>query len=235
MKCPYCKADISDDSQFCGNCGKKLTSKANSSPNYTKIVIACLVACVFIGGGWYVGSFFFFNKEVFPTFESFLALVDDCVKNGDLNEQIAKECGLEKIYSVEEDEGEYTSIEIVCGKDVEKGGPHEYRKYDIVAKSDHAVYIVYSADTSSGGELYFKDKKDCDSFLKKAMDYGLLIHRNEYEDSERDTYYVPKKKLPNGSVRVEKLDYDGEYGLVYALLEPKYENGWYVIRIGIDF
>ena len=24
MKCPYCKAEISDDSQFCGNCGKKL-------------------------------------------------------------------------------------------------------------------------------------------------------------------------------------------------------------------
>ena len=31
MKCPYCKAEISDDSQFCGNCGKKIPNKVKSS------------------------------------------------------------------------------------------------------------------------------------------------------------------------------------------------------------
>ncbi len=234
MKCPYCNAEISDDSQFCGNCGKKLTSKANSSPNYMKIVIACVVACVLIAGGWYVGSNFFFPKEVFPTFESFLALVDDCGANHDLNEQIAKECGLEKLYSAKKQEDGFSSIEIVYGKDVEKGKPKEYMGYEIVAKSDHAVYIVYEADLSSSVKFFFKNKEDSESFFKKAMDYGLLICKEEYADSERDTYYVPKKKLPNGSMRVEKLDYDGEYGLVYALLEPEYENGWYVIHINIE-
>ena len=231
MKCPYCKAEISDDSQFCGNCGKKLTSKANSHHNYMKIVVACLVACMLIAGGWYVGSFFFFNKEVFPTFESFIALVDDCVKNDDVNEQIAKECGLEKIYSEKKDEEEFTSIEIVCGKDVEKGNPKEYMGYEIVEKTDHAVYISYSAETSSSAGLYFKNKEDGDSFFKKAMDYGLLIYKDEYGES----YFIPNKKLPDGSKRVDKIDYDGEYGVRYMISKPEYEDGWYVINIGIDF
>ncbi len=233
MKCPYCKAEISDDSQFCGNCGKKLPKKNNLSPNFKKIVVACVAVCVLIGGGWYLGSKFFFKKEAFPTFESFIALVDDCVANEDVNEQKAKECGLEKIYSVKEDEEEYTSIEIVCGKDVEKGGPHEYKRYEIVAKSDHAVYFSYSAETSSGAEVYFKDKNDCDSFFQKAKDYGLLIFKDEY--SESDSYFIPNKKMPNGSKRVDKFDYDGDYGARYVLSKPEYEDGWYVIHVGIDF
>lgn len=233
MKCPYCKAEISDDNQFCGNCGKKLTSKANSSPNYMKIVIACLVACVFIGGGWYVGRNFFFNKDVFPTFESFIALVDDCVKNDDVNEQIAKECGLEKMYSAKKQEDGFLSIEIVYGKDVEKGKPKEYMGYEIVAKSDHAVYIVYEADTSSGAQLYFKNKEDSESFFKKAMDYGLLICKEEYMDG--DSYYIPQNKLPDGSKRVESVGREGDNAVWYALTKPEYNNGWYVIRIGIDF
>ena len=233
MKCPYCKAEISDDSQFCGNCGKKVTSKANSSPNLGKVIVACLVACVLIAGGWYVGSNFFFKKEVFPTFESFIALVDDCVRNDDVNEQIVKECGLEKIYSVKKDEEEYTSIDIVCGKDVEKGKYNENTGYDIVAKSDHAVYFNYSAETSSGAQLYFKDKDNSESFFKKAMDYGLLIYKDDY--SESDTYFIPNKKLSNGSKRVDKFEYDGDDGARYALSKPEYEDGWYVIHIGIDF
>ena len=81
----------------------------------------------------------------------------------------------------------------------------------------------------------YPEHKEIIQFRYNPSDALPVALREEYADSERDTYYVPKKKLPNGSMRVEKLDYDGEYGLVYALLEPKYENGWYVIRIGIDF
>lgn len=233
MKCPYCKAEISDDSQFCGNCGKKIPNKVKSSSKLIKMVVACVVACVLIGGGWYVGSRFFFKNEVFPTFDSFIALVDDCVANDDVNEQKAKESGLEKIYSVKKDEEELTSIEIVCGKDVEKGNSKEYIGYEIVAKSDHAVYFDYYAEASSGAQLFFKDKEDCEAFFKKAMNYGLLIYNDEYAES--DTYFIPYKKLPNGSMRVDKFDYDGEYGVRYMISKPEYEDGWYVIRIGIDF
>lgn len=233
MKCPYCKAEISDDSQFCGNCGKKLHNKVNPSSKLKKTIAACVAACVLIGGGWYVANHFFFINEVFPTFESFIALVDSFVKNDNVNEQIAKECGLEKIYSEKKDEEEFTSIEIACGKDVEKGNPKEYMGYEIVEKTDHAVYISYSADTSSHAGLYFKNKEDGDSFFKKAMDYGLLIYKDEYEES--DTYFIPNKKLPDGSKRVDKIDYDGEYGVRYMISKPEYEDGWYVINIGIDF
>ena len=75
MKCPYCKAEISDDSQFCGNCGKKIPNKVKSSSKLIKMVVACVVVCVLIGGGWYVGSRFFFKNEVFPTFDSFIAFL----------------------------------------------------------------------------------------------------------------------------------------------------------------
>lgn len=228
MKCPYCNAEISDDSLFCGNCGKKLPNKINPPSNFWKILVACMVACVLIGGGWYAGSHFFFKNEVFPTIDTFIALLQDIE-----NEKRANACGLEKIYNVTVEEEEYTSIGIVYGKDVEKGSHKEYAGFEIKAKSDHSVYLEYRAETSSDASLFFKSKDDSDAFFKKAMDYGLLIIKDEYSDG--DSYYIPKNKLPNGSKRIEKLEWGGEFDPIFPLAKPKYEDGWYVINIGMDF
>ena len=228
MKCPYCKAEISDESQFCSNCGKKIPNIIKSSSILTKMVVACVFACVLIGGGWYAGSHFFFKNDVFPTFDTFIALLQDIE-----NVKKANACGLEEIYNVTEEEEEYTSIGIVYGKDVEKGSHKEYAGFEIKAKSDHSVYLEYRAETSSDASLFFKSKDDSEAFFRKAMDYGMLILKDEYSDG--DSYYIPKKKLPNGSKRIEKLDWGGEFDPIFPLTKPEYEEGWYVVNIGLDF
>ena len=97
-----------------------------------------------------------------------------------------------------------------------------------ILKDNNKLAKVYD-----GQSIDMLSKEDCEAFFKKAMNYGLLIYNDEYAES--DTYFIPYKKLPNGSMRVDKFDYDGEYGVRYMISKPEYEDGWYVIHIGIDF
>ena len=163
-----------------------------------------------------------FRKKM--SFENFLGMLNHYDK-----ESYAKKCGLSLLYKdvTEEEFGE--SIEIVYGYDVEKGNKKDW-SYEILSKSNHACFFRYNLDTSTHATLSFKDKEDANILFKKAKDYGLILHG--------DTYFIPNKKLPNGKVIIlDEDEFDNSiYEKVCGMIStPDYQNGWYVIGIGIDF
>lgn len=158
------------------------------------------------------------------SFENFLGMLNHYEK-----ESYAKRCGLSLLYKdvTEEEFGE--SIEIVYGYEVEKGDKKDWG-YEILSKSNHACFFRYNLDTSTHASLSFKDKEDANIFFKKAKDYGLILHG--------DTYFIPNKKLPNGKgIVLDEDEYDNSiYEKVCGTISsPNYQDGWYVIGIGIDF
>ena len=158
------------------------------------------------------------------SFENFLGMLNHYEK-----ESYAKRCGLSLLYKdvTEEEFGE--SIEIVYGYEVEKGDKKDW-SYEILSKSNHACFFRYNLDTSTHASLSFKDKEEANIFFKKAKDYGLILHG--------DTYFIPNKKLPNGKgIVLDEDEYDNSiYEKVCGTISsPNYQDGWYVICIGIDF
>lgn len=227
MKCPFCGAEIGDDSLFCGSCGKKIPSGKDKSPSKVlSKIVAIFVVCILLGGGWFAYDYIWGNKTALSNFESFVNLLDDIN-----NVQKAKECGLDVIYKVSQEEEQFTETELVYGFEVKKGEPKEYMGFEIVPLSEHSVSLVYVEGTSCGASILFKDKEDSESFFQKAMDYGLYIYK--VENSEEDSYYIPSEKLSDGSKRVETIDYDKD--VAYIISKPEYSDGWYVIYIGKDF
>ena len=151
------------------------------------------------------------------TFENFLALLGDYD-----NVSIAKKCGLEFVYKDVEIDGEIECKEVVYGFNVKKGRKNNFG-YEIISKSEHACYLKYNLDGSSGAVLCFKDFVDVHSFQEQAKEYGLVV--------SGDCYWVPKKKIPSGYHSINEYNYE----LIYALGGEKNQDGWYVIPIGIDF
>ena len=47
---------------------------------------------------------------------------------------------------------------------------------------------------------------------------------------------IPRHKIAGGGVVViDEFEYDGENGVLYILSPPQYNDGFYVLHIGIDF
>jgi hypothetical protein len=151
------------------------------------------------------------------TFKNFLALLG----NYD-NVNIAKRCGFEFVYKDVEIDGEIECIEIVYGYDVKKGRKKDFG-YEIIPKSEHACYLTYNLDGSTGASLHFKDLTDVQTFQEQAKEYGLVI--------SGDSYWVPKKKISSGYHSMNGQNYE----FIYGIGGVKYYNGWYFIPIGIDF
>lgn len=159
-------------------------------------------------------------KEKF-TFKNFLALLGNYEKVS-----FAKKCGFELIYKEIDVDDEITCEEYVYGFDIEKGDKKE-SGYEIVAKSNHACYLIYNLDTSTYASMNFKDSADAEYFQSLAKEYGLLVYDN--------AMYVPKKKMPSGYHYVDSLDWGGEYDPDYLIGNTQSNNGWYEVGIGMDF
>lgn len=158
-----------------------------------------------------------FNKTM--TFVNLLNLLNNYDKV-----EYAKKCGLNLIYKNVEEEEFGESIDIVYGFDVEKKGKNE-----VVPISRNATYIQFMFDTSSGATFYTKNGDLMGKINQQAYDYGYI----KYEDGQ----FIPKKKLPNGTVRADSLDWEGDYAPIYMWGTSTYDNNieWFVCHIGIDF
>ena len=145
------------------------------------------------------------------------------------NEKYAQECGLSLIYEDGEVGADGGMMELVYGRKVEKGSKKsDDLGYTLNSTSDHAYYFKYCEFGSSYAELGFKNQDDANHFFEKAKNYGLL--------KCQDDYFIPKKKLPGGKVvEVENLDWEGDYAPKYIISKPRNQDGFYVLRIGLDF
>lgn len=155
------------------------------------------------------------------TFKNFLVLLENYDKVS-----FAQKCGLELIYKEIDNDGEITCEEYVYGFDIEKGDKKE-SGYEIVAKSNHACYLIYNLDSSTYGSMNFKDSSDAEYFQEQAKEYGLLVLDG--------SMYVPKTKMESGYHYVDSLDWGGEYDPIYGISQTDRQNGWYRVHIGIDF
>ena len=143
------------------------------------------------------------------------------------NERYAQRCGLSQVYRIATEEEYGEDLDLVYGRAIEKGHKLDYG-YQLISNSEHSCYFRYHQDTSSGAELCFKKQEDANLFWKKARDYGLF----KYEE----TYMIPRHKIAGGGVVViDEFEYDGENGVLYIISPPQYDDGYYVIHIGIDF
>ena len=143
------------------------------------------------------------------------------------DERYAQRCGLSQVYRIATEEEYGEDLDIVYGRAIEKGNKLDYG-YQLVCNSEHSCYFRYWQATSSGAELCFKKQEDANLFWKKARDYGLF----KYEE----TYMIPRHKIAGGGVLVvDGFEYDGENGVLYILSPPQYDDGFYVLHIGIDF
>ena len=143
------------------------------------------------------------------------------------NERYAQRCGLSQVYRIATEEEYGEDLDLVYGRAIEKGHKLDYG-YQLISNSEHSCYFRYHQDTSSGAELCFKKQEDANLFWKKARDYGLF----KYEE----TYMIPRHKIAGGGVLVvDGFEYDGENGVLYILSPPQYNDGFYVLHIGIDF
>ena len=154
-------------------------------------------------------------------FKNILALLENYDKAA-----IAQKCGLELIYKEIDKDGEIECEEYVYGYDVEKGDK-KASGYEIVAKSNHACYLIYNLDSSTYASINFKDSSDAENFQEQAKEYGLLV-KDDYR-------YVPKTKMGSGYHYVDSLDWGGDYDPIYGIRETERQDGWYCVRIGIDF
>ena len=143
------------------------------------------------------------------------------------DERYAQRCGLSQVYRIATEEEYGEDLDIVYGRAIEKGNKLDYG-YQLVCNSEHSCYFRYWQATSSGAQLCFKNQEDANLFWKKARDYGLFKYR--------ETYMIPRHKISGGGVIVvDDFEYDGENGVLYIISPPQYDDGYYVIHIGIDF
>ena len=161
------------------------------------------------------------------SFENFLALLNNYNKVS-----YAQKCGLDFIYKEIERDGDVDCDEYVYGYDVEKGDKEEYGGYEIRPKSNHACYFKYNLDTSTSASMRFKNKNDAQIFFDKAKEYGLIHLITSYGGDEG--YFIPLKKISK-VLTITNDDYNIYEESSAMISTPDYNNGWYIIHIGLDF
>jgi RNA polymerase subunit RPABC4/transcription elongation factor Spt4 len=165
------------------------------------------------------------KMEEFRLFCEQLSLDDliGMVKNYDNPEYFQKK-GLSLIYKDVTDQGEFESIEIVYGRNVEKTG-NGSNGYSLNYTTTHCCFFKVNLDTSTSMGFYFGNEDDANHFFERVLKYGLI----EYGG----VYYVPQKKLPKGDpVHVDSLDFGGDETPLYYIHKPEYERGFFCIYIG---
>lgn len=132
--------------------------------------------------------------------------------------------GLTLIYEDSYQNEEMEEMEVMYGKDIEKGGK-ERIGFALKATSDHAFYYSMALDTSTRPNLGFVNQADVLSFIDSTL-------KTEPFDYEGMTYYIhPKERDGEQYIHIETPYGDDDYETRYVLYPPRQENGFWRVEI----
>lgn len=132
--------------------------------------------------------------------------------------------GLKLIYEDSYQNEEMEEMEVMYGKDIEKGDK-EPIGYALKATSDHAFYYSMALDTSTRPNLGFVNKKDALSFIENTL-------KTEPFSYEGMTYYIhPKERDGEQYIHIETPYGGDDFETRYVLYPPRQDNGFWRIEI----
>ena len=133
--------------------------------------------------------------------------------------------GLKLIYEDSYQNEEMEEMEVMFGKDIEKGGKEEPIGYALKTTSDHAFYYSMALDTSTRPNLGFVNQKDALSFIENTL-------KAEPFSYEGMTYYIhPKERDGERYIHIDTPYGDDDFETRYVLYPPRQDNGFWRIEI----
>ena len=132
--------------------------------------------------------------------------------------------GLKFIYEDSYENEEIDEMEVMYGKDIEKGSK-ERIGFNLKATSDHAFYYSMALDTSTRPNLGFVNQADARSFIENTL-------KTEPFDYEGMTYFIhPVERDGDQYLYIDTPYGDDKYETRYVIYPPRQENGFWRIEI----